>query len=171
MVQATGIISTELQERQIQKCYDETLSLLIRARDYLLDYEVVSKKDINPSLCMLHSVESFRVTARLTQVMGCLMAHRAFRNGDITEAEFHDEFFRIGGKEVCSFSDSDVISLLPPQLQTMLARSLSLYLRFARFDDMCHLEGQTDDTENLPAPSLAAIQSHASQAETRRVHS
>ena len=171
MAQATGIISTELQERQIQKCYDETLSLLIRARDYLLDYEVVSKEDIDPSLCMLHSVESFRVTARLTQVMGCLMAHRAYQNGDISEAEFHDEFFRIGGKEVCSFSDSDVITLLPPQLQTMLARSLSLYLRFARFDDMCHLEGQAGDHDNVPAPAMAALQNQVSLAETRRLHS
>ncbi len=136
MAQRTDNILTELYHHNIQKCYDETLTLLIRARDYLMDYEAVNKEGISQSLCMLHSVESFRVTARLTQVMGTLMAHRSYINGEIDKAEFEAQYHYLEAEKICTFQNDDIIQLLPTQLQVMLGRSLSLYMRIARFEDM-----------------------------------
>ena len=42
----------------------------------------------------------------------------------------------LGGREVCLDNDIEVIESLPPRFYSLMERSLKLYQRIARLDDM-----------------------------------
>jgi len=42
----------------------------------------------------------------------------------------------LGGREVCLDNDIEVIQSLPPRFRSLMERSLKLYQRIARLDDM-----------------------------------
>jgi len=42
----------------------------------------------------------------------------------------------LGGREVCLDNDIEVIESLPPRFRSLMKRSLKLYQRIARLDDM-----------------------------------
>jgi regulator of CtrA degradation len=51
----------------------------------------------------------------------------------LTEATEPDR--RLGGRDLCAKDSSEAAKRLPDELQSLLARSHSLYLRIARLDD------------------------------------
>ena len=50
--------------------------------------------------------------------------------------EARHEARRLGGREVCLDNDIEVIESLPPRFRSLMERSLKLYQRIARLDDM-----------------------------------
>ena len=66
------------------KTYDETLALLVTARDYMSYAVPVKQPDVEPAQRLQVSCEAMRVTARLSHVMAWLLAQKAVQAGEIT---------------------------------------------------------------------------------------
>ena len=56
------------------RTYDETMALLIEARNYIAYNEQSDQRGLAPQVRLQVSYESLRVTSRLTQVMAWLLA-------------------------------------------------------------------------------------------------
>ncbi len=118
------------------RTYDETLDLIIEARNYMAHMRPAAR----PTSVAVHdlraSCEALRVTSRLTQVMAWLMIQRAVCDGEISASEACAEQNRLSGHAVCldvTASDDDC---LPVGLRSLLQRSLHLYQRISRLEEM-----------------------------------
>ncbi|MFD2263854.1 DUF1465 family protein [Lacibacterium aquatile] len=114
--------------------YDETMTLLVEARDYLAAKELGSRDpghgpDAEGRL--LANREAMRITSRLTQVMAWLLLQRAVHEGEVDYDEALKPENRLDGHGVCLVR-SEVP--LPPYLGRLLDRSYSLYARIDRLD-------------------------------------
>ncbi len=120
----------------LKKTYDETLALMVEARNYLT-YKAPRDSTLLPAeICLKASCEAFRLTSRLTQVMAWLMAHRAVHAGEMALEEACSERFRLSGHDICLDDSAAACSALPSGLLSLLERSLRLYERIARLDMM-----------------------------------
>jgi regulator of CtrA degradation len=115
--------------------YDETLDLIVEARNYMVYMRPHSRSGgVPPDLRA--SCEALRVTSRLTQVMAWLMLQRAVCEGEISASEACEERHRLSGHSVCLDSAASNDDALPPGLRSLLRRSLNLYQRISRLEEM-----------------------------------
>lgn len=115
----------------IERTYDETLSLLIEARDYLS----AAGAEQTGRDSLLWCSETMRLTTRLTQVMAWVLLRRAVANGELSEDEAVTPENRLAGHGVCLPSIApESEAQLPAPLISLLSRSLSLYRRIDRLD-------------------------------------
>jgi regulator of CtrA degradation len=114
----------------VRKAYDETMTLMVEARNYLTYCDPTASDDTVWGL--RRSCEAMRVTARLTNVMAWLMMQRAIEDGEIDEQDaFGDEAW-LGDHETClGIGD---YGQMPAGLQSLLCRSRSLYRRISRIE-------------------------------------
>lgn len=120
----------------IDKAYDETMSLLVEARNYVAFQEGVDQRSLAPSQRLQVSYESMRVTSRLTQVMAWMLAQKAVYAGEMTQARAVGEEFALSGGDICSDPSGPDNAELPTGLRSLLERSHSLYMRVSRLEDM-----------------------------------
>ena len=118
------------------RTFDEALALTREARDYLRDYGENDSRDLAIETAAQYSLETMRLTSRLTNMMTWLLVQRAVHRGDLTGEEIRQDTWRLGGKEVCLERGEVDPELLPPYLCDLLRRSERLYRRIARLDDM-----------------------------------
>jgi regulator of CtrA degradation len=118
------------------RTYDETLNMIVEARNYMTHVEprVARRRRGSPDLRF--SCEALRVTSRLTQVMAWLMLQRAVLYGEISAEEACLDCNRLSGREVCLDTDSMDDDSLPPGLLSLLDRSYRLYQRVSRLEEM-----------------------------------
>ncbi len=117
------------------KTYEEALALLVEARNYIAYQETADLQPLDPETRLLATQETMRVTCRLTQSMAWLLGQRAAQTGEITPVEALSDY-AVGGQAVCledRFADDD---RLPPAICALLDRTLSLYERVGRLDEM-----------------------------------
>lgn len=120
----------------LKKSYDETLALMVEARNYLA-YRVPHEVRVLPDKANLTaSCELFRLTSRLIQVMAWLMAQRAVHAGEMDVEEACSERFRLSGGSACLDDSVANDDSLPNGLLSLLERSLKLYERISRLDAM-----------------------------------
>ena len=119
----------------ITRTYDEAMSLLLEARNYLrhrqsdaLGMAAVDRLKLTR--------EAFRVTSRLTQVMAWLMLRRAVIAGEIADEDARQPERRLAGQDVCLADADDLGDWLPAGMGGLLARSRALYERVERLDRM-----------------------------------
>lgn len=117
------------------RTYDETMVLLVEARNYIAYQEALDQRNLGPSVRLQASYESMRVTSRLTQVMAWLLAQKAVHAGEISMKQAASEEYALSGGDVCSDSSGPDNPDLPMGLRSLLERSHSLYLRVARLDE------------------------------------
>ncbi|WP_448206886.1 DUF1465 family protein [Azospirillum sp. sgz302134] len=116
--------------------YEETMALLIEARNYIAYHEAVQNRTTLPPHVRLQiSYESMRVTSRLTQVMAWLLAQKAVHAGEITREQAAGEEFALSGGDVCTDPSGPDNGALPEGLRSLLERSYKLYMRVARLDE------------------------------------
>lgn len=120
----------------IKRTFDETLSLMVEARNYLAYKEPAERPALETQTRLMVSCEAFRVTSRLTQVMAWLMWQRAILNGEIEVSEAFAEDHRLNGEEICLDDSGSSDERLPQGLRSLLERSHRLYCRVARLDEM-----------------------------------
>lgn len=116
--------------------YDETMTLLIEARNYIAFHDAAEHRKLSPQVRLQISYESMRVTSRLTQVMAWLLAQKAVHAGEITKAKGASADFALSGGEVCSDGAGPDNEDLPVGLRSLLERSHRLYMRVERLDRM-----------------------------------
>jgi len=115
--------------------YDETMSLLVEARNYIAYYEAGDHHKLPPHVRLQISYESMRVTSRLTQVMAWLLAQKAVHAGEISQETAASEEFALSGGEICSDPSGPDNEDLPSGLRSLLSRSHRLYMRIHRLDE------------------------------------
>jgi regulator of CtrA degradation len=118
------------------KTYDEAMSLLVEARNYLAYLEPVDRAELVPMERLRLCCETMRLTARLTQVMAWLLAQRAVHEGELTRGEALADPRALADVDVCMEEVDLAGSGLPPRLVKLLERSRHLYVRVARLDGM-----------------------------------
>ena len=120
--------------------HDETLALLIETRNYIQSLRIQNQSVIDANRPLEKadyldlSLETMRLTSRLTQVMAWMLAQRAVSAGEITAEEGASERFRLSGKSVCLKHDLSNSGHLPEHLCGLLRRSHDLYLRVSRLE-------------------------------------
>lgn len=116
------------------KTYDETMGLMIEARDYISYGSQRDNRDMRPGDRLVISCETLRITSRLTQVMAWLLVQKAVHAGEMTQEQAVTEPYRLSGQSVCEDRDYEEMELLPRALRSLLERSYNLYVRVARLD-------------------------------------
>jgi len=122
----------------------EAMSLLAEARRYLTDRAETESQNMDLEQGLTNSMETMRLVARLTQVLAWLLTHRAVHAGEMSLTEATEPDRRLGGRDLCSKDSSEAAKRLPDELQSLLARSHSLYLRIARLDDQATARAETN---------------------------
>jgi regulator of CtrA degradation len=117
------------------RTYDETMALLVEARNYVAYHEAVDQRNLSPQIRLQVSYETLRVTSRLTQVMAWLLAQKAVHAGELTTAQLASEEYALSGGEICSDPSGPENDELPAGLRSLLDRSHKLYMRVVRLDE------------------------------------
>jgi regulator of CtrA degradation len=120
------------------RTYDETLDLIVEARNYMVHLRPASCRPVTQPCgdTLRVSCEALRVTSRLTQVMAWLMLQRAVQDGEISATEACEEHNRLSGQSVCLDETTVEHNEIPPGLRSLLKRSLKLYQRISRLEEM-----------------------------------
>jgi len=122
--------------------YDETMSLLVEARNYIAYQEAVDNRKLPPNVRLQVSYESMRVTSRLTQAMAWLLAQKAVHAGELTLEQMASDEYALSGGDICSDASGPENEDLPSGLRSLLERSHSLYSRVSRLDEMVRREAE-----------------------------
>ena len=117
------------------RTYDETMALLIEARNYIAYNEQSDQRGLAPQVRLQVSYESLRVTSRLTQVMAWLLAQKAVHAGELTQEQVATDEYALSGGDVCTDPSGPENEELPAGLRSLLERSHKLYMRVARLDE------------------------------------
>lgn len=117
------------------RTYDETMGLLIEARNYVAYTEIRDAAGRPGTVRLKASYQSMRVTSRLTQVMAWLLALKAVHVGELTPEDMLTEQYAISGHRVCAGASGGDDEELPAGLRSLLERSYSLYMRAVRLED------------------------------------
>ena len=118
-----------------RRTYDETLDLMIEARNYMAYMEGRERQRVGGVAGLRLSCEAMRVTSRLTQVMAWLMVQRAVHEGEIGAEDALSEANRLSGADVCLDDTFTGDQSLPGGLRSLLDRSFRLYQRVARLEE------------------------------------
>lgn len=121
------------------KTYDEALALTEEAYAYL---SAICHGDVStdsPAEELRLRSEAFRMTTRLMQVVSWLLIQRAVHTGELSAVEVaEDEYYRLGAASVCRDNSQHRHPTIPSTLSDMLDRSLNLYVRVERLDELMH---------------------------------
>ena len=129
---SSGLVGTTFYNRT----YDEALDLTVEARDYVADELNLDRESAAFGERGNFDCEALRMTTRLSQVMAWLMVQRAVHAGEIGIEEAREDERRLGGREVCFDNDTEILDNFPPHFRNLMERSLKLYQRIARLDEM-----------------------------------
>ena len=118
------------------KTYNETLDLLQEARNYIAFQCPMESRNLVPLARLLVSQETMRISCRLTQVMAWLLAQRAVQAGEISEHRALTDEFSLGATQICLDDRWLADERLPAALRRLMQRSLDVYCRVQRLEDM-----------------------------------
>lgn len=110
--------------------FNETLALLFDAHHYFQSRGSEDLRTIGAELKLPYSEETMRITVRLTNVMAWLMVKRAIHGG----REIPDH--RLDGIDAAMLHRPEILEQLPYYLHYLSERSLELFLRVHRLDQM-----------------------------------
>ncbi len=116
--------------------YEEAFRLVLETRRYLAERGDDDARGLRVPAALAYSVESMRLTARLTHIMAWLLAVRAHHAGELAAEDLARPEWRLAGHEVCLDAAVAGDGELPSALADLLGRSESLFLRIDRLDRM-----------------------------------
>ena len=116
------------------RTYDETVDLMVEARDYLAQMGVVDRYLRSPTDGLRVSCEAMRVTSRLAQVLAWLMYQRAVQTGELTLDAALDESHSLSDRDVCCSAQGEADGTIPQPLCSLLLRSRHLYMRISNLE-------------------------------------
>ncbi len=139
--------------------YDETMALLIEAMNYAAYRSRDDQRLLPPDVQLQATLESLRVTSRLTQIMAWLLMQRAVQAGEITSQQAARPEFAIYVVPACWDSDGPEDESLPMGLRSLLDRSHRLYHRALRLECQVNRSWQVQNKAS-PAPMAKWPLSH-----------
>lgn len=117
--------------------FNETLSLLFDAHHYFQTHGTPDQSEIRGHDRPLYASEMTRITMRLTSVMAWIMVRRAIYAGRIDESKASAEY-RLEASDMCRDYDAETLTKLPNYMIYLSERSLSLYERVHRLDQLAY---------------------------------
>lgn len=117
--------------------FNETLTLLFDAHHYFQTRGAKEQNEIGATARPLYASEMTRITMRLTSVMAWIMVRRAIYAGRIEEDKASREY-RLEAADICALHDAEVLTKLPNYMIYLSERSLSLYERVHRLDQLAY---------------------------------
>lgn len=121
------------------KTYDEALALTQQAHAYLSEIHHNNVRTGTPVDDLRLRCEAFRLSTRLMQVMAWLLNQRAIHAGELSAEEVSEGAeYRLGSANVCRDDSQHQHPAIPAGPSEMLDRSLNLYIRTERLDEMMH---------------------------------
>lgn len=118
----------------LNKTYDDAMALVIESRNYIAYRQALDERDLEPPIRLQISLETMRVTARLTQVMAWLLVQKAVDGGELTREQAMVEALALSGEAICLDTAAQELEGVPNGLKSLLERSHALYLRISRLD-------------------------------------
>lgn len=116
--------------------YEETLSLVREARDYLSGRGREDVQQLDQAGSFAYATESLRLTTRLTESMAWLFYQRAIHEGEVRPEDVPPEELHLQHQDSCLTENSIHLELLPELLAVLMERSVLLYRRIERLDQM-----------------------------------
>ena len=116
----------------LDNTYKDALGLLVEARNYIAYRQKKDEQDLPPRIRIQISLETMRLTTRLTQVMAWALAQRAAGNKELEWTKAISDEFGLDGKDVCHDNRGEENGDIPDALRSLLGRSRLLYLRVER---------------------------------------
>lgn len=126
----------QMAEKFFDRTYQDASTLLYKAREYVRLQAFYDLEPLSPLLSLKVSSEILRITARLTQIMACLLAQKAAYKGEITfEEAFSENFTLPQGALWTQNPENKTLEYFPLIVVTLLDESLTLYKRVSH---LCH---------------------------------
>src|ERR1700733_10942106 len=72
----------------LDRTFDESVALTLEVRNYIAYHEQADRRDYDLSRCLQVGYQHTRASARLIQVMTCLLAMKALLAGEISPEQF-----------------------------------------------------------------------------------
>ena len=117
--------------------FREGMDLVEETAAYLDGDGRTEAKALERSVSLTYATESMRLTTRLMQLASWLLLHRAVKEGEMTLTQANREKTKVR-LTAADPGPEDMIEKLPPQLQDLIARSMSLQSRVRRLDSSIH---------------------------------
>src|SRR3982751_555926 len=117
--------------------FREGMDLVEETAAYLDGVGRIEAKALDRAVSLTYATESMRLTTRLMQLASWLLLHRAVKEGEMTLTQANREKTRVK-LSAADPGATDMIEKLPPQLQDLIHRSMSLQTRVRRLDTTIH---------------------------------
>ena len=117
--------------------FREGMDLVEETAAYLDGVGRAEAKALDRAVSLTYATESMRLTTRLMQLASWLLLHRAVKEGEMTLSQANREKTKVK-LTAADPGPSDTVDKLPPQLQDLIARSMSLQSRVRRLDTTIH---------------------------------
>jgi len=129
-----------------KRTFEEGMSMVEETATYLDGKGRAESKLLPSKAALAYAGESMRLTTRLMQVASWLLVQRAVAEGEMTIEEASKDKYRLGAREICRGRRNDNADLLPGKLVDLLDRSMHLYERVERLDQLLY-----GKTQGVPA--------------------
>jgi regulator of CtrA degradation len=117
--------------------FREGMDLVEQTAAYLDGVGRAEAKALDRAVSLTYATESMRLTTRLMQLASWLLLHRAVKEGEMTLTQANREKTKVK-LSAADPGPGETIEKLPPQLQDLIARSMSLQARVRRLDATIH---------------------------------
>jgi regulator of CtrA degradation len=121
-----------------RRTFEEGMAMVEETATYLDGKGRAESKLLPSKAALTYAGESMRLTTRLMQVASWLLVQRAVCEGEMTPAEAENDKYRLGAREICRGSRNEHMDVLPAKLVDLLGRSMNLYERVERLDQMLY---------------------------------
>jgi len=117
--------------------FREGMDLVEETAAYLAGTGRIEAKALDRAVSLTYATESMRLTTRLMQLASWLLLHRAVKEGEMTLTQANREKTKVK-LSAADPGPGETIEKLPPQLQDLIARSMSLQASVRRLDATIH---------------------------------
>jgi regulator of CtrA degradation len=117
--------------------FREGMDLVEETAAYLDGVGRAEAKALDRAVSLTYATESMRLTTRLMQLASWLLLHRAVKEGEMTLTQANREKTKVK-LSAAEPGPRETVEKLPPHLQDLIARSMSLQARVRRLDATIH---------------------------------
>jgi regulator of CtrA degradation len=121
-----------------KRTFEEGMAMVEETASYLDGKGRAESKLLPSKAALAYAGESMRLTTRLMQVASWLLVQRAVSEGEMTTDEAGKDKYRLGAREICRGRRAENADLLPAKLIDLLDRSMNLYERVERLDQLLY---------------------------------
>ena len=137
---------------QFDKVFREGMGLVEETANYLDGPGRQDARLLDRHGAVAYATESMRLTTRLMLLASWLLLQRAIGAGEMNQDDVRKERHRISLSDIGRGKPLNGAEQLPPALNDIVERSLSLHQRVLKFDAMLNIQAKADVAPPAPSP-------------------